>query len=62
MTMPKIVPIQQTETPRGPTATPGIPDRTQEKPPVPGIIRPGDTVNPNDPPIPVVNPVTGAIL
>ena len=37
------------ETPRGPTGTPGIPDRVQEKPPVPPINDPGDTKNPNDP-------------
>lgn len=41
------------ETPRGPTTTPGIPDRTQEKPAAPPITDPGDSKNPNDP---VINP------
>lgn len=44
------------ETPRGPTATPGIPDRTQEKPILPPIIEPQDDLNPNDPVLPVLNP------
>ncbi|WP_082760384.1 hypothetical protein [Agrobacterium bohemicum] len=42
-------PISPVETPRGPISTPGIPDRVQEKPPVPPIKDPGDSKNPNDP-------------
>jgi hypothetical protein len=38
------------ETPRGPTPAPGVPDRTQEKPPLTPAQDPGDTKNPNDPP------------
>ena len=41
------------ETPRGPTPAPGVPDRTQEKPPLTPAQDPGDTKNPNDP---VLNP------
>ncbi|NLS00429.1 hypothetical protein HGP17_26675 [Rhizobium sp. P38BS-XIX] len=37
------------EAPRGPTSTPGIPDRVQEKPPLTPAQDPGDTKNPNDP-------------
>lgn len=37
------------DSPRGPTSTPGIPDRVQEKPPVPPVKDPGDSKNPNDP-------------
>ncbi|MDO1585088.1 hypothetical protein [Rhizobium oryzicola] len=37
------------ETPRGPTPAPGVPDRTQEKPPLTPAQDPGDTKNPNDP-------------
>lgn len=48
-----------TETPRGPTLTPGFPDRSQEDPALPPIIKPEDDVNPNDPVIPVVNPSGG---
>jgi hypothetical protein len=47
------------ETPRGPTTTPGLPDRTQETPPVPPIIKPIDDVNPNDPPLPSITPPGG---
>jgi hypothetical protein len=45
------IPEPDTEGPRGPSATPGLPDRGQEKPPVPPIIKPSDDVNPNDPPL-----------
>ena len=37
------------ETPLGPQPTPGMPDRSQEKPPVPPIKKPEDSKNPNDP-------------
>jgi len=37
------------ETPPGPTPAPGVPDRTQEKPPLTPAQDPGDTKNPNDP-------------
>lgn len=49
--MPDIdqMPGNPIDTPRGPTSTPGIPDRVQEKPHVPPIKDPGDTKNPNDP-------------
>lgn len=43
------IPTPEAETPRGPTPTPGIPDRVQEKPPVPPVRDPGDSKNPNDP-------------
>jgi hypothetical protein len=45
--------------PRGPTVAPGIPDRSQEDPALPPIIKPEDDVNPNDPVIPIVNPAGG---
>lgn len=45
------VPAPGAETPRGPSQTPGIPDRVQEKPPEPPVVNPGDTRNPNDPPL-----------
>ena len=45
------IPTPEAEMPRGPTATPGIPDRVQEKPPVPPVKDPGDSKNPNDPPL-----------
>ncbi|MGF9563082.1 hypothetical protein [Neorhizobium sp. JUb45] len=45
------IPTQDIETPRGPTSTPGIPDRVQEKPPAPPVKDPGDSKNPNDPPL-----------
>ncbi|MCF3639498.1 hypothetical protein LXM94_05900 [Rhizobium sp. TRM95111] len=38
-----------TETPRGPPATPGVPDRGREKPPEPPVRKPDDNKNPNDP-------------
>ena len=43
------LPTPDSETPRGPISTPGIPDRGQDKPAVPPVIEPGDTKNPNDP-------------
>lgn len=43
------LPTPETDTPRGPTSTPGIPDRGQDSSPVPPIVAPGDTKNPNDP-------------
>ena len=45
------------ETPRGPTSTDGVPDPSQKDSPIPPIIKPGDHKNPNDPPLPLVNPV-----
>ncbi len=49
--MPNRDPLDEStiDSPRGPTSTPGIPDRVQEKPPVPPVKAPGDTKNPNDP-------------
>jgi hypothetical protein len=43
------IPTPTSETPRGPTPTDGIPDRTQEKPPLTPTQDPGDTKNPQDP-------------
>ncbi|KQR75919.1 hypothetical protein [Rhizobium sp. Leaf341] len=43
------LPTPETDTPRGPISTPGIPDRGQDSSPVPPVITPGDTKNPNDP-------------
>ncbi|OJF91971.1 hypothetical protein [Pararhizobium antarcticum] len=51
--MPTTIPEPTTESPRGPQTTPGLPDRTQEKPATPPIIDSGDSKNPNDP---VLNP------
>jgi hypothetical protein len=45
------------ETPRGPQGTGGIPDRKQEDGAVPPILEPGDDRNPNDPPLPITDPV-----
>jgi hypothetical protein len=42
-------PANPAEGPRGPTTVPGVPDRTQEKPPLTPAQDPGDTKNPNDP-------------
>ncbi|WP_075290605.1 hypothetical protein [Pararhizobium arenae] len=49
--MPNRDPLQtpSAETPRGPQTTPGVPDRSQEKPATPPIIDEGDSKNPNDP-------------
>ncbi len=51
--MPNRDPLQSpsAETPRGPQSTPGIPDRSQDKPAMPPIIDEGDSKNPNDPPL-----------
>ncbi|NKN38657.1 hypothetical protein HFC70_20100 [Agrobacterium sp. a22-2] len=37
------------ETPRGPSRTPGVPDRSQEEAPKPPVQKPDDSRNPNDP-------------
>lgn len=42
-------PTDPGSSPRGPTSTPGIPDRVQEKPPTPPVQDPVDSKNPNDP-------------
>ncbi|POO50690.1 hypothetical protein [Agrobacterium rosae] len=42
-------PTDPASSPRGPTSTPGIPDRVQEKPPTPPVQDPVDSKNPNDP-------------
>ena len=47
--MPTTIPVPQDDSPRGPQMTPGLPDRSQEKPATPPIIDKGDTKNPNDP-------------
>lgn len=58
--MPNRDPLPQPDanTPRGPSVTPGIPDREQESSPTPPVIAPtSDTKNPNDPTlIPVGDP------
>jgi hypothetical protein len=43
------IPTPGSETPRGPVSTGGVPDRTQEKPPLTPAQDPGDTKNPQDP-------------
>ena len=43
------IPATVPEIPRGPTSTPGVPDRTQDKPPLTPVQNPGDTKNPQDP-------------
>ncbi|WP_369685939.1 hypothetical protein [Rhizobium sp. BT03] len=45
------IPTPTTDTPRGPTPTPGIPDPIQQKPPLTPAQDPGDTKNPQDPPL-----------
>lgn len=45
------IPTPTTDTPRGPTPTPGIPDPTQQKPPLTPTQDPSDTKNPQDPPL-----------
>lgn len=45
------IPTPNADTPRGPTPTPGIPDRIQEKPPLTPAQDPADTKNPQDPPL-----------
>lgn len=47
--MPTTIPVSQDESPRGPQTTPGLPDRSQDKPAKPPVIDKGDTRNPNDP-------------
>jgi len=49
--MPNRDPIRNpgSETPRGPQPEGGIPDRTQEKPPLTPAQDPGDRKNPQDP-------------
>lgn len=59
MPIEKTTPDKGTETPRGPHGTDGIPDRKQEDGAVPPIIKPGDDKNPNDPPLPLVDPGRG---
>ncbi|AIC26210.1 hypothetical protein IE4771_CH01057 [Rhizobium etli bv. mimosae str. IE4771] len=44
-------PIPNADPPRGPTPTPGIPDPTQEKPPLTPAEDPADTKNPQDRPL-----------
>lgn len=56
--MPTTLPEPGTETPRGPQGTPGFPDRKQDGPVSPPITDPGDTKNPNDPPIPAGVPAS----
>ncbi|CAN7580329.1 hypothetical protein [Neorhizobium sp. LjRoot104] len=43
------IPVPSSETPRGPTRTDGVPDRTQEKPPLTPAQDTGDSKNPQDP-------------
>ena len=49
--MPNRDPLKNpgSETPRGPQSEGGIPDRTQEKPPLTPAQDPGDSKNPQDP-------------
>lgn len=51
--MPTTIPVPEDDGPRGPQSSPGLPDRSQEKPVAPPVIDKGDTKNPNDP---VLNP------
>ncbi|NTJ43902.1 hypothetical protein G6L28_14975 [Agrobacterium larrymoorei] len=37
--------------PRGPSSTPGLPNPRQDDAPKPPVQDPGDTKNPNDPPL-----------
>ena len=43
------IPTPSADTPRGPLPTDGIPDRTQEKPPLTPAQDDGDSKNPQDP-------------
>lgn len=43
------IPAPSSETPRGPTPSDGVPDRTQEKPPLTPAQDKGDSKNPQDP-------------
>jgi hypothetical protein len=54
------IPAPQAETPRGPTPTPGVPDRTQEKPPLTPAQDPSDTKNPEDPALLPIGDPAGA--
>jgi hypothetical protein len=54
------IPVPQAETPRGPTPTPGVPDRTQEKPPLTPAQDPSDTKNPEDPALLPIGDPAGA--
>lgn len=47
--MPTTIPASHDESPRGPQSTPGLPDRSQDKPAKPPVIDKGDNRNPNDP-------------
>ncbi|WP_438750782.1 hypothetical protein [Pararhizobium sp. O133] len=47
--MPTTIPVPDDESPRGPQSTPGLPDRSQDKPAKPPVIDKGDNKNPNDP-------------
>jgi hypothetical protein len=56
--MPTTVPTPQDDGPRAPQPTPGLPDRSQDKPAKPPVIDKGDTKNPNDPvPKPALLPI-----
>lgn len=56
--MPDRNPAPFPDTPRGPTATPGVPDRKQDGPPLKPIQDPGDTRNPEDPGLdPALRPI-----
>jgi hypothetical protein len=51
------LPTPEEQTPRGPVATGGVPDRTQEKPPRTPVQDVGDSKNPQDPVLdPKINP------
>ncbi len=43
------IPTPTSDTPRGPVPTDGLPDRTQEKPPLTPVQDKGDNKNPQDP-------------
>lgn len=47
--MPTTIPTPQHDSPRGPQPSPGLPDRSQDRPTTPPVIDKGDTKNPNDP-------------
>jgi hypothetical protein len=54
------IPTPTGETPRGPTPTPGVPDRVQEKPPLTPAQDPSDTKNPEDPALLPIGDPAGA--
>ena len=61
--MPNRDPLTETnpaETPLGPQTTPGVPDRSQEKPATPPIKKPEDNRNPNDPALLPIGDPAGA--